>query len=96
MAACDLDPAVAGIKLAKEQSPWGWIFYRRVKTGKAFYRPINRMVHMHIKSIKPDDPRPDAPVFLGGGTRPNARFQSLYGLAGIKLRLDIETGKEEA
>jgi hypothetical protein len=23
---------------AKEQSPWGWLFYRRVKTGKAFYR----------------------------------------------------------
>ncbi|MHB8898169.1 MAG: hypothetical protein ACYC6Y_05440 [Thermoguttaceae bacterium] len=28
----------------KEQSPWGWIFYRRVKTGKSFYRPMNRVV----------------------------------------------------
>jgi hypothetical protein len=22
----------------KEQSPWGWLYYRRVKTGKSFYR----------------------------------------------------------
>ena len=43
----------------------------------------------------PDDPRPDAPVFLGGGARPNARFQALCELAGIKPRLDIETGREE-
>jgi hypothetical protein len=34
-------------------------------------------------------------VFLGGGARPNARFQALCGLAGIKPRLDIETGEEE-
>ena len=37
----------------------------------------------------------NAPVFLGGGARPNARFQALCGLAGIKPRLDIETGEEE-
>ncbi len=40
----------------KEQSRWGWIFYRRVKTGKTFYRPMNRTVHSHIKSIMPEDP----------------------------------------
>ena len=79
----------------KERSPWGWLFYRRVKTGKAFYRPMNRVVHAHLRSIMPEDPRPDAPVFLGGGARPNARFQALCGLAGIKPRLDIETGEEE-
>ena len=28
----------------KELSRWGWLFYRRVKTGKAFYRPMNRAV----------------------------------------------------
>ena len=27
---------------AKEQSPWGWLFYRRIKTDKAFYRPMRR------------------------------------------------------
>jgi hypothetical protein len=58
----------------KEQSRWGWLFHRRVKTGKAFYRPMNRVVHAHIKSIMPGNPHPDAPVFLGGGARPNARF----------------------
>ncbi len=40
-------------------------------------------------------PRPEVPVFLGGGARPNARFQALCALAGIKPRLDIQTGEEE-
>jgi hypothetical protein len=43
----------------------------------------------------PEDPRPYAPVFQGGGARPNARFQAQCGLAGIKPRLDIETGEKE-
>jgi integrase len=64
-----------------------------VKTGKNFYRPMNRFVHAHIRSIMPEDPRPDDPVFLGGGTRPNQRFQQLCELAGIKPQLDAETGK---
>ena len=34
----------------KEKSPWEWLFYRRLKTNKAFYRPMNRTVHLHIKS----------------------------------------------
>jgi hypothetical protein len=80
---------------AKERSPWGWLFYRGVKTDKAFYRPMNRVVHAHLRSLLPEDPCPDAPVFIGGGARPNARFQALCGLACIKPRLDIETGEEE-
>ncbi len=60
---------------AKERSRWGWIFYRRVKSGKSFYRPMNRVVHAHIKSIMPADPEPNEPVLYGGGTRPNRRFQ---------------------
>ena len=77
-------------------SRWGWLFYRRVKTGKAFYRPMNGAVHAHIKSVMPADPRPDQPVFLGGGARPNARFQELCELARIPPRADVETGKPEA
>ena len=79
----------------KEQSPWGWIYYRRVKTGKSFFRPMNRVVHAHIKSIRPESPKPDEPVFLGGGSRPNARFQALCALAGVAPRTSIETGKAE-
>ena len=75
---------------AKERSRWGWVFYRRVKTGKAFYRPINRVVHAHLKSISPADPQPNEPVFRGGGARPNPRFQELCKLAGIKPKLDVE------
>jgi hypothetical protein len=47
---------------------------------------MNRVVNAHLKGIMPDDPSPDAPVFLGGGARPNARFETLCGLAGIKPR----------
>jgi hypothetical protein len=76
----------------KEQSRWGWVFYRRVKTGKAFHRPMNRAVHAHIRSIVPDNPHADAPVFLGGGARPNARFQELCRLAGVQPRTNVGTG----
>jgi integrase len=79
----------------KEQSPWGWLFYRRVKTGKSFYRPMNRVVHTHIKSLMPENPGPDDPVFLGGGARPNARFQRLCAIAGIPPKKNIETGEDE-
>jgi len=79
----------------KEQSRCGWLFYRRVKTGKAFHRPMNRVVHAHIKSIMPENPRPEDPLFLGGGARPNARFQLLCGLAGIRPKTNVETGEEE-
>ena len=41
----------------------------------------------------PENPHPDDPVFLGGGTRPNQRFQQLCELAGIKPKLDAETGQ---
>ena len=77
---------------AKERSRWGWIFYRRVKTGKTFYRPMNRVVHAHLKNIMPDDQGPNDPVFVGGGSRPNARIPHLCALAGIKPKKDIETG----
>jgi len=80
----------------KEQCRWGWLFYRRVKTSKAFNRPMNRTVHAHIKSIRPADPRPDEPVLLGGGARPNAKFQDLGELAGIGPRANVETGNPES
>ena len=78
----------------KQQSRWGGIFYRRVKTGKAFYRPMNLLVHAHIRSILPDDPQPNDPVFLGGGSRPNQRFGELCSLAGIRPKIDIESSEE--
>ncbi|MGI8979433.1 MAG: hypothetical protein ACR2FY_09420 [Pirellulaceae bacterium] len=81
---------------AKEQSPWGWLFYRRVKTGKAFYRPMNRFVNAHLKNIATEPSQPDDPVFLGGGSRPNTRFQELCNLAGITAKKNIESGADEA
>jgi hypothetical protein len=52
---------------AKKRSPWGWLFYRRVKTDKTFYRPMNRVVHTHLRSLMLEDPHPDAPSSLGVG-----------------------------
>jgi integrase len=79
----------------KEQCRWGWLFYRRVKTGKTFYRPMNRVVHAHVQSILPKGSTPDEPVFLGGGARPNARFQQLCKLAGIRPKANADTGRDE-
>ena len=56
---------------------------------------MNRTVHAHIKSILPKSPDPDAPVFLGGGTRPNKRFRAICGHAGIGPKANIETGEEQ-
>lgn len=80
---------------SKEQSPWGWLYYRRVKTGKAFYRPMNRVVYAHLKRLAIAQPRDDSPVFHGSGSRPNVRFQQLCALAGIQPRKNVETGEDE-
>ena len=56
---------------------------------------MNRAVHAHIKSVMPEQPRADEPVFLGGGARPNSRFQALCALAGIRPKADVGTGREE-
>lgn len=79
----------------KEQCRWGWLFYRRVKTHKAFYRPMNHVVNVHLRSILPQTAGPDEPAFLGGGARPNARFQVLCKLAGIRPRTNPTTGNDE-
>jgi hypothetical protein len=43
----------------------------------------------------PENARPDDHVFLGGGARPNARFHAFCGLAGVRPRVNVETGAEE-
>jgi len=75
----------------KQLSPWGWVYYRRVKTGKKFCRPMNRVIHAHIRSIMPEQHNPNDAVFGGGGSRPNHRFRQLCDLADIKPKMDIET-----
>jgi integrase len=66
-----------------------------VKTDKAFYRPMNRVVHTHIKGLLAENSNPNEPVFIGGGSRPNERFRALCSLANIKPKTDFETGKDE-
>jgi hypothetical protein len=55
---------------------------------------MNRAVRLHLKSIMPDNPDPDAPVFSGGGTRPNNRLRALCDLAGIPPKRDVESGEQ--
>ncbi len=78
----------------KELCPWGWLFYRRVKTDKTYWRPMNRTVRLHLKSIMPANPDLDAPVYFGGGTRPNNRFRLLCNLAGIPPKSSVESGEQ--
>lgn len=75
----------------KHKSRWGWVYYRRVKTGKSFYRPLGRVVHAHLRAIMPSKVEPSSPVFRGGGSRPNLRFQELCQLAGIRPKTDVES-----
>lgn len=56
---------------------------------------MNRTVHAHIMSIRPENPHPDDPVFHGGGTRPNNRFRTLCSLARIEPKTSIETGEQQ-
>ncbi|MFK7820291.1 MAG: tyrosine-type recombinase/integrase [Planctomycetaceae bacterium] len=78
----------------KKRSRYGWLFYRRVKTGKRFYRPMNRVVHDHLRSIAAGHQTPDDVVVAGGGARPNARFRQLCDLAAIGPKVNVETGNE--
>lgn len=52
------------IETANNNRLGGWLFYKRVKTGKTFYRPMNRVVHAHIKSILADESQSDDPIYL--------------------------------
>jgi hypothetical protein len=60
----------------------GWLYNRRV-------------VHAHLKSIRPEASQLEAPVFEAGCSRPNQQFQLLCDLAGVKAKQDVETGEEK-
>ena len=73
-----------------------------------FFRPVVSYWKWHLlirqvslrkqkpKSISPPELEPSSPVFLGGGSRPNNRFQHLCRLAGVGLKTDMGTGSERA
>lgn len=76
------------------ESRYGWIYYRRVKTRKQFFRPMNRVVQVHLKNLVSDDREPNQPVFHAGSSRPNLLFQRLCDLADLKPKQDAVTGEE--
>lgn len=78
-----------------KDSRYGWLYYRRVKTGKKFHRPLNRVVKTHLKRLVHDDLNLDSPVFDTGDSRPNQQFQLLCKLAAVTPKQDIETGQEK-
>ncbi|WP_160149663.1 site-specific integrase [Roseiconus lacunae] len=77
-----------------KDSRYGWLYYRRVKMQKQFYRPMNCVVHTHLKNIRTETIDVDCGVFHAGTSRPNQQFQFLCHLAGVKPRQDVETGEE--
>ena len=56
------------------ESRYGWLYYRRVKTKKQFYRPMSRVVQVNLKSLRPDERQPDQPVFHCGSSRRTSSF----------------------
>lgn len=82
--------------LGKQESRWGWISYRRVKTGKWFVRPMNRSVYLHLKNIKPLQLNLQEPLVLGGGSRPNVLFKQLCDLAHILPKANVDSGNHES
>lgn len=56
------------MEVTSSQRSWAGIALRmavlsRVKNKKQFYRPMNRVVQVHLKNIRPTEPRLDEPVF---------------------------------
>ena len=80
-----------------KESRYGWMYYRRVKTQKQFHRPMNRVVHAHLKSIRPETPQPDgdqsSPVARHGPTSSSSYLCELG--RRIKPKQDVETGEEK-
>ena len=58
-----------------KDSRYGWLYYRRVKTQKQFHRPMNRVVHAHLKSFIPEMPQADAPVLTVEAHAPTNSFK---------------------
>lgn len=72
-------------------SPHGWIWYRRQKTGVAFLRPITPALARHLAAIRPDSPA--GPIFRT--TREPARvFAGLVRSAGLVGRLNVQTRQQ--
>lgn len=78
----------------KRNARWGWITYRRVKTNKFFIRPMNRVVHSHLRILQHDSCKPDDSVFEGGSSRPNVVFKQLCEIANLSPKRDIQTDEE--
>ncbi|MCS7471331.1 hypothetical protein NZK35_32150 [Stieleria sp. ICT_E10.1] len=53
---------------------------------------MNRVVYAHLRRIQSPECVPKEPIFSGGTARPNAVFKQLVALAGIRDKIDIETG----
>ncbi len=54
----------------KDSCRWRWIYFRRVKTGKTFYRPNEPSRPRTYSQHHAQSPEPNDPVFRGGGCRP--------------------------
>jgi hypothetical protein len=87
-----LPPGRAGNVRAK----YGWIRWKRQKTGVVLLLPIHPVVHRHLDLIRPQGDlfdRGAAIIGRAGGTDPNERFRELVCEAGLSAKIDPETGQ---
>lgn len=55
---------------------------------------MNRTVRLHLKSNRHEQQDLDAPVFVGGGSRPNNRFRELCESSNVSPKRSAESGEE--
>jgi hypothetical protein len=78
------------------ESPHGWLWTTRNKTGKDFERAMNREMAEHVRIVMEDDPYVASLLMSSGGRRawtyrPNSVFQRLCSIAKIEPKIDRQT-----
>jgi len=86
-------PGLSPDRQFRQECQWGWLSWRRQKTGRVFVAPLTEILAAHLASIRPTSEDPEAEIFGGTGTyRPCSLFQRLVRLAKIPDKTDPLTG----
>lgn len=86
-------PGLSPDRQFRQECEWGWLSWRRQKTGRVFVAPLTEILAAHLRSIRPTTDDPEAEIFGGTGTyRPCTLFQKLVRLAKIPDKTDPLTG----
>jgi hypothetical protein len=87
-------PGLSPDRQFRQECEWGWLSWRRQKTGRVFVAPLTQLLAAHLQSIRPTAEDAEAEIFGGTGTyRPCTLFQRLVRLAKIPDKTDPLTGQ---